>query len=313
MSDAQTLSSAGQSAEPTFVRVTEVWVPDASGEKLVLKDGLYGRNDAFAAVSGDESFALGEGLPGKAWAEARPVVLKGFEGSYFKRTEAARACGLTAGIALPVFADETLKAVVTFFFGDDAEHVGAVEVWASQGERTDAMKLVDGYFGTAEHFGWISRHTEFPHGQGLPGQAWASGRAVLFEDLGASHKFLRSESAARAGMTAGLGLPISSPNPAPHVVTLLSALDTPIARRFEIWDGNAEIGFTRAAAVDEHGRTLPEPAEVPRFEVGAGVLGTVAATGVPAAVEMASSCGSSVVALPIFSSGRVVQIAAWYF
>ncbi|SDK75320.1 GAF domain-containing protein [Aliiruegeria lutimaris] len=313
MSDAQLLSFAAHGNGPCFVRVTEVWVLDETGTRLVLKDGLYGDLENFAKVSGNESFAFGEGLPGKAWAEARPVVLKGFQGSYFKRTEAAEAAGLTAGIALPVFAGEDLKGVVTFFFGDDAEHVGAVEVWASAGERSDPLKLEDGYFGTAEHFGWISRHTEFPHGQGLPGQAWASGRAVLFEDLGASHKFLRAESAAKAGMTAGLGLPISAPNPAPHVVTLLSALDTPIARRFEIWEGSAGAGFIRIAGADEHGNPLPEQQDVSRFETGAGVLGTVAATAIPAAVEMTSSAGSAVVALPILSDGKVVQIAAWYF
>ncbi len=313
MSDAQTLSPSSQSAAPTFIRVTEVWVPNEDGTRLVLKDGLYGALDGFAETSRAESFAFGEGLPGKAWAEKRPVVLNGLSGTYFKRAAAAEAAGLTAGIALPVFAGNELRGVMTFFFGDDAEHVGAVEVWASPGDHTDPLKLDDGYFGTAEHFGWISRHTEFPHGQGLPGQTWASGRAVLFEDLGASHKFLRAESAAKAGMTAGLGLPVAAPNTQPHVVTLLSALDTPIARRFEIWEGSAETGFTRISGADEHGKPLPAPADPPRFETGAGVLGTVAATAIPAAVEMASTAGNSIVALPILADGKVVQIAAWYF
>ena len=41
---------------------------------------------AFEEASRQTRFAKGEGLPGKAWAEARPVVLKAFDGSYFKRT-----------------------------------------------------------------------------------------------------------------------------------------------------------------------------------------------------------------------------------
>ena len=55
----------------TFVQVSEVWVPQ--GDRLVLEKGNYGRLDAFAAASTRESFAKGEGLPGKAWAEARPA------------------------------------------------------------------------------------------------------------------------------------------------------------------------------------------------------------------------------------------------
>ena len=71
----------------TFIEVSEVWVP--RNGVLVHAQGNYGDLEAFAAASGRESFAHGEGLPGKAWAEGRPVVLKTFDGSYFKRAEAA--------------------------------------------------------------------------------------------------------------------------------------------------------------------------------------------------------------------------------
>ena len=308
-----TMPQDKRGSAPTFVRVTEIWVPDAAGDRLVLKDGLYGALDAFRAASGGESFGRGEGLPGKAWAEGRPVVLKGFRGSYFKRTEAAEACGLTAGIALPVFCGLALKAVVTFFFGDDAAHVGAVEVWAGTEDPADPLRLEDGYFGTAEHFGWISRHTSFPRGQGLPGLVWASGRAVLFDDLGTSHRFLRAEGAAKAGITAGLGLPVATPGPLPRVVTLLSARGTPIARRFEIWEGSVDQGFAPSAATGEDGQPAAEPGAAAKVMAGTGLLGSVAATGVPAAAEMGTPAGESVVAVPIFDGVTVVQIAAWYF
>ena len=39
-------------------------------------------------------FGFDEGLPGKAWAAGHPIILKEFENSYFKRTEAAKAVGL---------------------------------------------------------------------------------------------------------------------------------------------------------------------------------------------------------------------------
>ncbi len=56
----------------TFIEVSEVWVPES--DRLVLAAGTYGSLENFASVSGSENFAKGEGLPGKAWAEARPIA-----------------------------------------------------------------------------------------------------------------------------------------------------------------------------------------------------------------------------------------------
>lgn len=302
-------ASAVSPSGRTFIRVTEVWTIDPADERLKLASGIYGTLDAFKAVSGKESFAFGEGLPGKAWAEARPVVLTGFHGTYFKRTEAADAAGLTAGIAVPVLNGGRLMGVVTFLFGDDAEHVGAVEVWHG-GPGADALRLEDGYFGTADHFAWISRHTRFPKGQGLPGMVWKTGGAVLFRDLGASHRFIRSESAVDAGITTGLGLPVPSNVGGVRLVTLLSALGTPIARRFEIWRRGDDGSFACADGADETGAPLTA-AQIPaRLMPGQGLIGQVAASGVPVASDEGKA---AVVALPIHRDGQVAEIAAWYF
>ncbi len=79
------------SETPTFVRVTEIWVPD--GDVLKHAGGNYAGKDGFACASAATSFAKGEGLPGKAWAEGRPVVLKGFDGSYFRVCERSGGMG----------------------------------------------------------------------------------------------------------------------------------------------------------------------------------------------------------------------------
>ncbi len=318
MGEIATTATAARSAPRgrTFIRVTEVWTPDPETGLLVPSSGIYGGLDAFAAISGKETFAKGEGLPGKAWAEGRPIVLKDFRGSYFKRTEAAEAAGLTAGIAMPVFNGETLMGVVTFLFGDDAAHVGAVEVWAQQGSD---LALADGYFGTADYFGWISRHTRFPKGQGLPGTVLATGAPVLFRDLGYSHRFIRFEGAAEAGITMGLGLPVPAPGGSTHVVTLLSALGTPIARQFEIWRRSPERGdYGFAEGMTETGGTLFDGPQPPRFTPGQGLLGQVAETGVPvASADGAATAGvrglGALVAVPVFRDGKVAEIAVWFF
>ena len=71
---------------------------------------------------------------------------------------------------MPVFAGEFLMAVVVFFCGDDEAHVGAIELWHNDPDKSYEMRLVDGYYGTADMFEFNSRHTRFPRGFGLPGR-----------------------------------------------------------------------------------------------------------------------------------------------
>ncbi|MGF1501206.1 MAG: GAF domain-containing protein [Paracoccaceae bacterium] len=301
----------------TFIEVTEVWVPDATGERLVLASGIYGDLAAFAAASGQESFARGEGLPGKAWDEARPVVLKAFRGSYFKRTEAAEAAGLTAGVAVPIFAGDRLKAVLTVLCAADEIRTGAIEVWhAASG--SDVLTLEDGYYGAASHFEWVSQRTEFPRGLGLPGGVWAAGAPILMRDLGAGYRFIRAESAGRAGLTTGLGLPVPSPAAGARVLALLSARGTPIARRFEVWEVVPARGDHPAEAVLVDGlcaREGPLWGTPQRVAAWRGPLGEAVATGLPLAREgVAGLPGDhrAMVAFPVHTRGELSHIAAWY-
>lgn len=299
----------------TFVEVAEIWVPE--GDRLVHGGGSYGTLEAFATASGKESFAKGEGLPGKAWAEGRPVVLKDFDGSYFKRTEPAKAAGLTAAIAIPVFNDTVLKAVLVVLCADDAVRKGAIEIWAPS---DDALTLSDGYYGAAKSFEDVSYKTSFARGQGLPGAVWTSHTPIVMRDLGAGYRFIRAESAQKEGLKHGLGMPIPTPEGGSVVVTLLSGRDTPIARRFEIWDARPEKVGSKPAAVlldgicerdgplwdDEHER---------RIAAWQGLIGKVLGSGLPV-VETGpapmTADYASAVALPIYRHGAIAHIVAWY-
>jgi len=299
----------------TFVQVSEVWVPE--GDRLVLAGGSYGDLSAFAEASRQQSFAKGEGLPGKAWAEARPLVLKAFDGSYFKRTEAAKEAGLTSAVAIPVFAAATLKAVLVVLCSDDGERTGAIEVWS---EKDGLLMLDDGYYGAAKHFEWVSQHTHFPRGQGLPGGVWASATPILMRDLGSGYRFIRSDSALKAGLTTGLGLPIPAPLGRIFVLALLSARGTPLARRFEIWDARAaRVGSTRAAVLIDGicartGALWDDEAER-RIGAWEGLIGQVLGTGIPlaaAGVPGLPAGYGSVVALPIYKGAVLSHVVAWY-
>src|SRR5262249_13860276 len=151
----------------------------------------------------------------------------------------ATEAGLTCGVALPVFVGEFLTAVMVLFCGDDEEHVGAIELWHNDAERSNEMGLVDGYYGTADMFEFNSRHTKFPRGFGLPGRTWKAGTPIIIKDLHNAQHFLRLEDARKIGVNCGVGIPYSNGSNQSWVLTFLSAQATPIAERFEIWTPNA--------------------------------------------------------------------------
>lgn len=301
----------------TFIQVTEVWVPEDG--KLKLAGGNYGDLTDFAAASNKTEFEKGEGLPGRAWAEARPVVFKSLAKPEFLRAEAAKEAGLTSAVAIPLFDRDELKSVLVVLCSDSEERIGAIESWKAE---DGLLMLDDGYYGAARHFEFVSQHTHFPSGQGLPGGVFAALTPILMRDLGSSYAFVRADSAGKAGLTTGLGLPIPVPEGAPYVLTLLSARGTPIARRFEIWDArDAKVGKANEAELIDgicanEGPLWTGEAEPPRrVAAWQGLIGRVLGTGLPvveADVPGIPGGYSSIVALPIHARGELSHIVAWY-
>jgi len=314
-------------ANKCFIRAVEVWVPGNDRSLLEFSAGLYGSARRLGALSRQMCFGLGEGLPGQAWQSGRPVVLKQFEGANFKRTQAALAEGLTCGIALPIFAGDYLTAVLVIFCGDDEAHAGAIELWSNDPAESKDMTLEDGYYGsTADAFEFISRRTAFRKGTGLPGMAWESGLPVFVEDLGKGERFLRSDSAVKVGINRGFAIPCATRGRSHVVMAFLSAMATPIVRRFETWqpDAGGERLY-RVGGFCEATGTVPEGPGSAFIERGQGTLGRAMFTGVPAIGESAASepglvgqaAGAAaldaVVALPVLRDGRLQAVVAWYF
>lgn len=254
-------------AKKTFIRATEIWVPTADGKNIDLADGVYRDLDYFAGISRGMRFAFGEGLPGKTWEQGKPIVLTDLRNSYFKRGEAAMHDDLTCAVAVPSFKAGQLKSVTVFFCSDDRHRVGVLELWHKPEDGLE-LALSDGYFGRAEKFEFTARHTKFPRSMGLPGQVWDTGRPVVMDDLGRGNAFLRRDAAEKVGINRAVGFPVAANDDGPWVLTFLSALNSPIARRFEVW------------SKDESGETL-------RFaggycETGADLAREYSNTGIPA-------------------------------
>lgn len=311
----------------SFIRVTEVWVPSKDGTVLEFGTGSYGDLHGFHAESHQTVFGYGEGLPGQAWETRRPIVLKDLQNSYFKRGAAAAEAGLTCGLALPIFAGDTLRAVVTFFCADDAEKVGAIEVWANDPAQSSAMEVQDGYYGNAEFFERNSKAIQFGKGQGLPGEVWERDRPIVVKEPYGSHRFLRKAEALKIGRTTAFGMPCHGDPGRDWVMTFLSALGTPIARRFEVWKAEADKRqLTYEAGLCEVEGDVSEtygPLSLTRED---GTIGRILLTGLPViatdfsnepsaiSASLAKAGLFTLVAIPVFTrDARLTAVAAWYF
>ncbi len=315
----------------TFIRAVEYWLPSNDRSILEFGGGHYGAAKRFEAASRSLCFGRGEGLPGQAWELGHPVVLKEFEGSYFRRIAAARADGLTCGIAVPIFAGDFLTSVLVIFCGENkdvrecaagAERAGAIELWKNDPDESYDMTLADGYYGnTGDAFEFISRSTSFRRGIGLPGLAWEAAGPVFIENLGKGSGFLRGDSAVKVGINRGFALPCSTPGHAFYVMAFLSALATPIAERIEIWATDASRqALLRSSGFDEIDGVLGADRDHAVLR-GEGPIGQAFLTGVPAVAEGVTKPGHTqsdggealtLAAIPVVLEGRLRAVLALY-
>ena len=307
-----------------FFRATEVWTPTADRQHLDLTAGLYSDMPYFEAVSRGMRLKRDEGLPGRAWTAGHPVILKNLANSYFRRGDAAVTEGLSCAIALPIFGEDGLTAVLVLFFGDNRYQRGAVEIWHAPAASPE-MILVDGYFGRTEGFGAASRTTNFGHGAGIPGKVWETDMPVIIADVAGSGGFARQDSAQQFAIHRGLGIPCSARDAGNWVLTFLSVRNSPIARRFECWTPDAQAGkFRFAGGYCEIAGSLEAYHAQTDVSLATGMFAEMSKTGVPvichdlgktedSASRAASQAGlAGMVAIPIFAHGTFKAVFAWY-
>jgi hypothetical protein len=305
----------------TFIKVIEIWIPDRERTQLEFGSGLYGSLTDFKHASEKQHFAYDEGLPGKAWAEGNPIVLSRFEQSNFKRTVEAQKAGLTCGIAMPIFSGDFLLAVVVFLCGDDQAQAGAIEVWRNEKAGSKTLHVMDGYYGSLEHFEKISRQVSLPKGQGIPGMAWNTGMPVLVEDMTKVTEFARSPDAQKAEIGTGLGIPFIHGEEQVYVLTFLSAKATPIAKRIQLWVPDAERKqLICQQSYSKNSNNLAEIFETLTVDKGVGALGRVWLTGMPsisgnqeAAYNAELDDLSSMLAIPVIEQGKLTSIVTFLF
>ena len=309
----------------TFIRAVEIWIPNTDG-LLEFGEARYERGlEEFREISELAVFAHGEGLPGMAWAARHPIILTDLVDSYFRRADEARMLGLSCAAAIPIFAGDVLKAVVGLFFGRDGDAVGAIELWHNEADHSHELSLVAGYYGAADDFAFNSRKTKFPRGYGLPGRAWKAQAPIVIAGLGDSKQFLRARDAAESGIGFALAIPYAPNDKSTWVITFLSSLNTPFARRFEIWKTAAAgdaLEFDSGYCAG--GADLAKLFAGQAVKKGEGCLGGCLATGMPVimgnlgqdrsgpAVAAAKAGLKEAVILPVFRGTELHSVIAMY-
>ena len=146
------------------------------------------------------------------------------------------------------------------------------------------------------------------------------------EDLGKGSRFLRAETATKVGINRAFAIPCPVPGAESYVMAFLSALGTPIVRRFESWEPDStRQRLMRSTGFCEVDGMLAPNADTTQPERGQGTIGRAFLTGAPAFSDnVASEPGSigvsgaaagliSIMDLPIVRDGLLVAVVAWYF
>ena len=313
-----------------FIKAAEVWLPSEDGQLLEFGSGTFGSARRFASISKSMCFGRGEGLPGRAWDEGRPVLLNDLADPYFRRTAAAQADGLSCAVALPFFQRDKLTAVLVIFCSHGDGATAAMELWHNNAHIATDMTLVAGAYGPqGAAFESISHETSLPRGVGLPGQVWRRGEAIFMDDLGAKqYRFVRAEQVAAAGLKRGLAIPMESLRAADrHVLTFLVGARQPLAKRIERWVLNdAKTSLNCVYAYDEQiGAVVPTDEfsiSLPLLSAGSITtallrsvptidLNPAEGTGAPSAIATLIEA-SALITIPVVSDDEVVEAVVLY-
>ena len=105
--------------------LAELWTLDPEREVLVCTDAWGERRaglEALEAARTGESFEVGDGLQGQAWARRAPIWATGLEDDpLFRRGAAAKAAGVRAALALPVARAGVVLATILFFSREERD------------------------------------------------------------------------------------------------------------------------------------------------------------------------------------------------
>jgi len=158
----------------------EIWQNrDFYDKELRVKEGYYGSLDRFEFISRSLTIMKGRGLPGSAWAESSPKIMKNLsDAEGFIRSRNAAECGLTTGLAIPFFYTDRDVQIVTFLSTDATPATKRFEIWRPD-ESHRYLLFDEGYCSLGTDLKGLYRGLAFDRGESTLGFVWLNGRPCV--------------------------------------------------------------------------------------------------------------------------------------
>lgn len=196
----------------------------------------------------------------------------------------------------------------------------AAEVWQP---RDQNLALYSGAYGEHAEFREVSEATEFALGEGLPGSVWSSQKPQVWDSL-EEGGFVRLPAARRAGLEAGVGIPIAAGGRSETnaVVVLLCGSRAHTGGCIERWDVHSETGdLVHAGGYYGNLEKFGAMSSRMRFPRGHGLPGITLERGIPTLEADTRHSGSFVraeaareagieagVGIPIYRGGKIEHV-----
>jgi hypothetical protein len=160
--------------------------------------------------------------------------------------------------------------------------IRVVEVWVPDSNGS-LLEFGGGLYGSARRFGALSRSMCFGRGEGLPGQAWETGRPIVLRQLDGTY-FRRARAAAAEGLTCAIALPLFAGPRLCAVLVFFCGEDADHAGAIELWRNDPTHSADLALDDGYYGSTAEVFEFIARqtsFRKGTGLPGLAWASGLP--------------------------------
>ena len=169
-------------SEPDLVGAVEIWQQsEENTSELKLLDGYYGELERFEWVSRRLAILKGRGLPGTAWAQERPLIMADLgQTNSFLRARNAAECGISVGLAIPVYQPDGRVQVVTILSAKGTPIAHQFELWVPDINR-ESLKFDSGHSQSIEDLNKYYADQRVVRGEDTLGDSWQSGRPILIK------------------------------------------------------------------------------------------------------------------------------------
>lgn len=207
-----------------LIQSVQVWLPDDRQQQLHLQSAALTTPQPHLTDDHKPApLTCGQGIAGRAWQQRCATLLQEEPSQLLSEYSQQFGAPVKAVLAIPIFRQQQIYGVVVL--GLNEGHGGA-EIWCR--DDRDELAVSAGHYVGLPAFEFISRHTRFPKGAGVPGRVWRTAQPLIASNLPADADFVRSFGNDPATVTSVVGIPVDTDHGfARSVLLLLNAQQNP--------------------------------------------------------------------------------------